>query len=231
MLRNNSKFFLLNFSSHSKQMSSSHKHRKGGGKTIGGKGGKNSGNAKTQSRSARAGLQFPVGRIARYMKQGGYAQRIGGGAPVTTKSPNSNHHLVSIDFWFSNLTIQCTSCPIPSLCPQWQVYVAAVLEYLKAEFLAGERPPFPLFLPPLPFLGMVRCRRKGDYQITRKDALTRLCCASLHRKRKKLCKLKMSVSLLGRSWLFTKRQPQHKLYTNHTMYWNYCCNTAVDMLH
>mmetsp|Transcript_20098 Transcript_20098/g.31918 ORF Transcript_20098/g.31918 Transcript_20098/m.31918 type:complete len:156 (+) Transcript_20098:145-612(+) len=56
--------------------------KKGSGKYIGGKGGKSSGSNKTQSRSARAGLQFPVGRIARYMKQGGYAQRIGGGAPV-----------------------------------------------------------------------------------------------------------------------------------------------------
>ena len=37
---------------------------------------------KAMSRSNRAGLQFPVGRIARYMKQGRYAQRIGGGAPV-----------------------------------------------------------------------------------------------------------------------------------------------------
>ena len=34
------------------------------------------------SRSAKAGLQFPVGRVARYLKKGRYAQRIGGGAPV-----------------------------------------------------------------------------------------------------------------------------------------------------
>ena len=34
------------------------------------------------SRSARAGLQFPVGRMSRYMRQGGYAKRVGGGAPV-----------------------------------------------------------------------------------------------------------------------------------------------------
>ena len=80
-------------------MSSSHKHRKGGGKTIGGKGGKNSENAKTQSRSARAGLQFPVGRIARYMKQGGYAQRIGCGAPVTTLSPITISSSVSPSFY------------------------------------------------------------------------------------------------------------------------------------
>merc|ERR1712168_399820 len=37
---------------------------------------------KTMTRSARAGVQFPVGRIARYMRAGGYAKRIGAGAPV-----------------------------------------------------------------------------------------------------------------------------------------------------
>ena len=30
----------------------------------------------------RAGLQFPVGRIARYLKKGRYAKRLGSGAPV-----------------------------------------------------------------------------------------------------------------------------------------------------
>ncbi|KAL4855219.1 Histone H2AX [Chlorella vulgaris] len=34
------------------------------------------------SSSAKAGLQFPVGRIARYLKKGRYAERIGAGAPV-----------------------------------------------------------------------------------------------------------------------------------------------------
>merc|ERR1712026_511190 len=37
---------------------------------------------KSMTRSARAGVQFPVGRIARYMRAGGYAKRIGAGAPV-----------------------------------------------------------------------------------------------------------------------------------------------------
>merc|ERR1711920_49607 len=37
---------------------------------------------KSTSRSAKAGLQFPVGRVARYLKKGRYAQRVGGGAPV-----------------------------------------------------------------------------------------------------------------------------------------------------
>lgn len=38
--------------------------------------------AKAVSRSSKAGLQFPVGRIARYLKTGKYAERVGAGAPV-----------------------------------------------------------------------------------------------------------------------------------------------------
>lgn len=45
-----------------------------------GKGGK--ARAKAKTRSARAGLQFPVGRVHRLLKQGNYAERIGAGAPV-----------------------------------------------------------------------------------------------------------------------------------------------------
>ena len=37
---------------------------------------------KATSRSAKAGLQFPVGRVARYLKAGKYATRVGAGAPV-----------------------------------------------------------------------------------------------------------------------------------------------------
>jgi histone H2A len=37
---------------------------------------------KPTSRSAKAGLQFPVGRIARFLKKGRYAERVGAGAPV-----------------------------------------------------------------------------------------------------------------------------------------------------
>jgi histone H2A len=43
--------------------------------------GKSSGK-KTVSRSSKAGLQFPVGRIARFLKAGKYATRVGAGAPV-----------------------------------------------------------------------------------------------------------------------------------------------------
>ena len=45
-----------------------------------GKGGKAKGKSKT--RSSRAGLQFPVGRIHRHLRKGNYAERIGAGAPV-----------------------------------------------------------------------------------------------------------------------------------------------------
>ncbi|TPX33211.1 hypothetical protein SmJEL517_g03895 [Synchytrium microbalum] len=34
------------------------------------------------SRSSRAGLQFPVGRIHRLLRKGNYSQRVGAGAPV-----------------------------------------------------------------------------------------------------------------------------------------------------
>ena len=36
----------------------------------------------SSSRSAKAGLQFPVGRIHRLLRKGNYAQRVGAGAPV-----------------------------------------------------------------------------------------------------------------------------------------------------
>lgn len=53
-----------------------------GGKSKGGKlqGGKVK--AKSVSRSKRAGLEFPVGRLERYLRKGNYAERIGTGASV-----------------------------------------------------------------------------------------------------------------------------------------------------
>ncbi|KAJ6883620.1 histone H2AX-like [Populus alba x Populus x berolinensis] len=38
--------------------------------------------SKAVSRSQKAGLQFPVGRIARFLKTGKYAERLGAGSPV-----------------------------------------------------------------------------------------------------------------------------------------------------
>ncbi|CAD6927804.1 unnamed protein product [Tilletia controversa] len=50
-----------------------------GGKS-GGKAGETA--SKSTTRSARAGLQFPVGRMHRLLRNGNYAQRVGAGAPV-----------------------------------------------------------------------------------------------------------------------------------------------------
>lgn len=49
-----------------------------------GAGGRRAGGPKKKpvSRSVKAGLQFPVGRIGRYLKNGRYSKRIGTGAPV-----------------------------------------------------------------------------------------------------------------------------------------------------
>ncbi|CAF0842020.1 unnamed protein product [Rotaria sordida] len=43
---------------------------------------KSKGKDKQSTRSSRAGLTFPVGRVHRYLKQGSYGERIGEGAPV-----------------------------------------------------------------------------------------------------------------------------------------------------
>ena len=45
---------------------------KGGGKSK----------SKPKSRSSRAGLQFPVGRVHRLLRNGNYSERVGAGAPV-----------------------------------------------------------------------------------------------------------------------------------------------------
>lgn len=76
-------------------------------------GGKTGGEGKSQSRSAKAGLQFPVGRVHRLLKKGNYAQRVGAGAPGALKF---------ISVRYMRLI-------------EGSVYLAAVLEYLAAEIL------------------------------------------------------------------------------------------------
>ena len=44
--------------------------------------GKGKSSKKAVTKSAKAGLQFPVGRITRYLKKGKFATRVGAGAPV-----------------------------------------------------------------------------------------------------------------------------------------------------
>ncbi|CAN6715077.1 hypothetical protein ACFX13_010513 [Malus domestica] len=52
-------------------------------KVTKGAGGRRGGERKKSvSKSVKAGLQFPVGRIARFLKKGRYAQRTGTGAPI-----------------------------------------------------------------------------------------------------------------------------------------------------
>ncbi len=53
-----------------------------GGSGAGGGGRGKTKGSKSVSRSQKAGLQFPVGRIARFLKAGKYAERVGAGAPV-----------------------------------------------------------------------------------------------------------------------------------------------------
>ncbi|CAL2040273.1 unnamed protein product [Caenorhabditis brenneri] len=62
---------------HSKQPNAHHPTMSGRGK-----GGKAKTGGKAKSRSSRAGLQFPVGRLHRILRKGNYAQRVGAGAPV-----------------------------------------------------------------------------------------------------------------------------------------------------
>lgn len=52
-------------------------------RNMSGRGGKSGkARAKAKSRSSRAGLQFPVGRVHRLLRKGNYAERVGAGAPV-----------------------------------------------------------------------------------------------------------------------------------------------------
>ncbi len=49
----------------------------------GGKGGRGKAEGKkATSRSAKAGLQFPVGRVSRFLRKGRYAPRVGAGSSV-----------------------------------------------------------------------------------------------------------------------------------------------------
>ena len=48
----------------------------------GGKGGRGKTGGKSVSKSSKAGLQFPVARLGRFLKKGRSAKRVGSGAPV-----------------------------------------------------------------------------------------------------------------------------------------------------
>ena len=63
-----------------------YRRRRPNKKTMSGKGEKSKsgkvGAKASKTRSSRAGLQFPVGRIHRCIRKGNYAERVGAGAPV-----------------------------------------------------------------------------------------------------------------------------------------------------
>lgn len=62
---------------------------------------------KATSRSSKAGLQFPVGRIARFLKAGKYAERVGAGAPVYLAAVLE--YLAAEVFWRFSLKFICRS--------------------------------------------------------------------------------------------------------------------------
>ena len=86
----------------------------------------------TKSRSSRAGLQFPVGRIHRLLRKGNYAQRVGAGmyrclsSWLFLRAPQERNGCVAIPA--TNIRPMLFELGAP-------VYLAAVLEYLAAEIL------------------------------------------------------------------------------------------------
>lgn len=87
--------------------------------------GRTGGDAKSQSRSSKAGLQFPVGRIHRLLKKGNYAQRVGAGAPgVLDKTASVNSFLI-----ITKSTLQlCSSTWLPRF-SSWQVTLLVITRY------------------------------------------------------------------------------------------------------
>ena len=83
-----------------------------------GKGGK--AKAKAKSRSFRAGLQFPVGRVHRFLRKGHYANRIGSGAPVYLAAVLEylSAEILVVGFYLFRLTHYITNLPfnIVSVC-------------------------------------------------------------------------------------------------------------------
>ncbi|KAK1882596.1 Histone H2A [Dissostichus eleginoides] len=50
--------------------------------------------AKAKTRSSRAGLQFPVGRVHRHLRKGNYAHRVGAGAPLAVRNDEELNKLL-----------------------------------------------------------------------------------------------------------------------------------------
>ena len=103
--------------------------------------------AKSKTRSSRAGLQFPVGRIHRLLRKGNYSKRVGAGAPIymaavleylsaeilelagNAARDNKKSRIIPVTFsWPSGMTRSWTSCweVLPSLrevyCPTSRLF-------------------------------------------------------------------------------------------------------------
>ena len=91
---------------------------------------------KAVTKSAKAGLQFPVGRIARYLKKGRYAGEWWSPYLIEAYSSSEGGFLGSEELsgrlWISTVLHLLLSERIGAGAP---VYLAAVLEYLAAEVL------------------------------------------------------------------------------------------------
>ncbi|KAK2424925.1 putative histone H2A.3 [Trifolium repens] len=95
---------------------------------------------KPVSRSTRAGLQFPVGRVCRYLKKGRYAQRIGTTAPVFLQFLNFS--LLRCLSWLEMQLVISTKKGLPQtifgmLCTPIESFInyLLVLPLLKVVFL------------------------------------------------------------------------------------------------
>lgn len=97
-------------------------HRKISGKSSSGKTG---GDSKSQSRSTKAGLQFPVGRIHRLLKKGNYAQRVGAGAPgMSNEIVSVNSRLIIAKYTL----LRCSSIWLQRFL-SWQVMLLVITRY------------------------------------------------------------------------------------------------------
>lgn len=106
-------------------METSTKSRKGAG------GRKGESKKKPVTKSVKADLQFPVGRLARYLKNGRYAKRVGIGAPIFLAavleylSPEVNIDMNSVFntlIWFYDVAI-CLVVPLY----QWLLSITSSL--------------------------------------------------------------------------------------------------------
>jgi len=80
---------------------------------------------KPRSRSQRSGLQFPVGRLHRFLKKGNYAKRVGSGNNMLNLYTIVTDQSLMINN-FTKTRLKKTGAA---------VYTAGVLEYLTAELL------------------------------------------------------------------------------------------------